>query len=110
MTKLHYSEIKIQDYFHLPEVKINQKRTIFKWRTHMENFAENYRGREGPSLCPLCETHLDNQETSVRYPEVKKELNINANIKDVFEEDISLKTIETISEVIKLREKVMKKE
>ena len=110
MSKLHYSEIKIQDYFHLPKVKINQKRTIFKWRTHMENFAENYRGREGPSLCPLCETHLDNQETSVRCPEVKKELNINANIKDVFEEDISLKTIETISEVIKLREKVTKKE
>ena len=70
----------------------------------METFGENYRGSGGPVICPLCDTHLDNQALSLQCPVIKKEIGVKVAIKDIFEEDINLESIETITKIMKIRE------
>ena len=43
MENLKYSEITMQSYLKSDRISVSQKRTIFKFRTRMERFGENYR-------------------------------------------------------------------
>ena len=70
----------------------------------MANFGENYRGSRGPVLCPLCETHLDNQALSVQCIEVRKQLGSIKDISDIYTQNISMNTITTITEITEIRE------
>ena len=36
--------------------------TLFKYRTRMANYGENFRGMRDPVTCGLCKTHLENQK------------------------------------------------
>ena len=103
MEKLDYNEIKIQKYLLSEQLKPKQKRLIFKYRTRMAEFGENYRGGRSQVMCPLCETHLDNQELSYQCLEIRSKLKIMGKIEDIFKEEISLETVETIEKISELR-------
>ena len=109
MENIYYTELKMQNYLKAPDIKINQKRAIFKWRTRMETFGENYRGSGGPVICPLCETHLDNQALSLQCPVIKKEVGGKSDIKDIFEDHIKLESVETVMKIMKIRENLIRK-
>ena len=102
MDGVHYSELKMQSYLK-SSCTLEQKRTIFRWRTRMERFGENYRGGGGPIICPLCETHLDNQPMSLQCPVIKEEIE-NSNIDDLLKSNVSQKTADTITKINKIRE------
>ena len=102
MDGVHYSELKMQSYLK-SSCTLEQKRTIFRWRTRIERFGENYRGGGGPIICPLCETHLDNQPMSLHCPVIKEEIE-NSNIDDLLKSNVSQKTADTITEINKIRE------
>jgi hypothetical protein len=104
MDGIYYHELKMQNYLKSSSVKLKEKRTIFRWRTRMERFGENFRGGSGPVICPLCETHLDNQALSLQCPVVKKEIETNSSLEDLYKEHISQETIENISRISKIRE------
>ena len=57
--------------------------------------------------CPLCHTHLDNQEMSYQCPEIKKEIEIKGNFSDIYNEIIQNETIETIVRISRYRTKVL---
>ena len=76
MDGIYYNEIKMQNYLKSPHIKVNQKRTIFRWRTRMEAFGENFRGGREFVMCPLCGTHLDNRQKSLQCICVRKKINI----------------------------------
>ena len=103
MENVSYKELKMQSYFSSEQTTQNQKRTIFKYRTRMERFGENYRGGNGPAICPLCNLHLDNQEMSLQCPEIKKELNLSGNLSDIYKDDIKLEIIEIVTKISKFR-------
>ena len=76
----------------------------------MEKFGENFRGVKGPIICPLCETHLDNQAQSLQCPVIKQETNMedtHRDIQDLYQETISLPTIKVISDITKTRKKLI---
>ena len=65
MSDLNYSKLEIPEYLKLEQINtINTQgaQTLFKYRVRMANFSENFRGKNGPSACPLCGNHLDNQK------------------------------------------------
>ena len=72
MKNLTYRELKMQSYLSSEEIETSEKNTISMFRTRMERFGENFRGSQGPILCPLCQTHLDNQEMSYQCLEIRK--------------------------------------
>ena len=64
MKDLKYESIKIQKYFTRSDLSIEQKKLLFKFRTRMSDFGENYRAGRDKVICPLRESHMDNQELS----------------------------------------------
>ena len=69
----------------------------------MAEFSKNYRGGRSQVVCPLCHLHLDNQELSYQCSEIRSEVKIMGKIEDIFKEEISLETVETIEKISELR-------
>ena len=77
----------MQTYFTSERINPDQKRRIFRFRTRMERFGENYRAGSTPATCPLCQLHYDNQEMSMTCPEIRKEVEVKGDMKDLFKDE-----------------------
>ena len=107
MKKLRYKELKMQEYFKNPHIKISEMKTVFKFRTKMEKFGENYRGGEINIPCRLCGLHLDNQEMAFQCPVIRENLNVTGDIENVYSENIKMDIISAVSEISKFREEMI---
>ena len=87
---LNYCKLQIQQYLENEDLTLDQKRLIFKYRTRMENYGENYRGARGPVICPLCRLHPDSQEMSLKCPIILAEFNPKVEIEEVYQDTINL--------------------
>ena len=105
MMDLHYTELKIQSYFTLPGIKIDEVRNIFKFRVHMSQFGENFRGISDRVLCPLCESHLDNQAMSLQCPVLKEKTKFE--FKDIYSDNVSLEAAQSVTKMLKIRENLI---
>ena len=103
MKNLKYEGIKTQKYFTRTDISIEQKKIIFKYRTRMADFGQNYRGGREKVICPLCESHVDSQELSLICPEIKNKVVISGSISDIYKEDIELETVEAIEKITQIR-------
>ena len=103
MEKLRYSDLKLQDYLKDGKLKAEEMKTLFKYRTRMENFWENFRGGEEYKVCPLCKLHLDNQEMSLQCPEIIKHVNVKGNLSDIYKHKISYDIVRTLTEISEYR-------
>ena len=104
LGELKYKKLKVQNYMK-HETKKNII-NIFKFRTHMADFGENYRAGYDAFLCPLCTNHLDNQESSTNCKIIQAELQTN-DISDINSNKISKETIQTINTIIKIRNQIL---
>ena len=67
MSNLHYTEIKTQEYLQSPNIRMEEALNLFKFRTHMADFGENYRAGAEFVLCPLCSKDGDSiKELDIR--------------------------------------------
>ena len=103
MTNLDYNELKIQDYFLREDFKIEQKRILFKHRTRMAEYGENFRAGRDTILCPLCKLHPDSQEMGFRCPDIASNVEVRGNINDIYSDNTALETIETIERISEYR-------
>ena len=103
MEKLRYTDLKLQDYLKDGKLKAEEMKTLFKYRTRMENFGENFRGGEEYTVCPLCKLHLDNQEMSLQCPEIIKHVNVKGNLSDIYKHKISYDIVRTLTEISEYR-------
>ena len=103
MENLKYTELKIQNYFKDENLKPKEMKTIFRYRTRMEMFGENFRGGEDQVVCPLCKLHLDNQELSLQCPVIRKEIEVKGKLADIYKENISYDIIKTVSKISEYR-------
>ena len=87
---------KLEMKFYLRNLSPRVAKLVFSYRTRMAQFSENYRSAGGPSLCPLCQTHLDNQQMAFTCPELKELLNKEGKYEFIFEENIPKKTVENL--------------
>ena len=108
MGELFYADLLLQDYFKIEGISTKQVQTIFKWRVRMAPLGENFRGNESFKLCPLCLSHLDNQTLIFQCESLKKRMKIECELKDLYSNNISLKTAIIITQIEKLREQILK--
>ena len=78
----------------------------FKWRVMMAPLSENFRGNNMNMVFPLCHTHLDNQSSLLKCEILRKEINIDLEINDIYCGNITLET-QKISEIEEVREKLL---
>ena len=110
MENLQYSELAIQNYFLQPGINIDEIRSIFKYRTRMAPFGENFRAGRESVTCPLCSTHVDSQVMSFMCPAIRKNINIDCDIQDLYTDTMNMKTASTVSYIIKLRREILETE
>ena len=73
----------------------------------MSNFAGNYCVKEIGRLCPLCQNHLDTQDT---LPDCKvirdymSDTNIRELLKVMYSSHVDSETVMKIAEILKYRE------
>ena len=103
MVNVTYRDLEMQDYFSSDQIDNKQKRTVFKLRTRMERFGENFRGGRDHVMCPICELHLDSQDLSLQCPEVRNEINCTGDIREIYWEGMRKEIVQTISKVIEFR-------
>ena len=110
MDDLHYTDLEQQRYFKIPGIQTKQVLNLFKWRVRMAPLGENFRGNECNVIYPLCQSHLDNQSSVFQCGRLKKEIEINCELRDIYLENIKLETAVTITEIEEIREKLKNEE
>ena len=109
IERLKYSELKIQNYLVDENLNPNEMKTVFRYRTRMEEFSENFRGGNDLVVCPLCSLHLDSQDLCFQCPVMKKDLGLDGDMAEVYKTDISKEIIQKISKISEYRkEKIVK--
>ena len=103
MDDLQYSEIKIQKYLKSKILNLNEIQNIFKCRTRMAEFGENYRAGFDIVLCPLCLEDRDNLAHSFQCRVILQEIDIKGDISKIYSEQISKETAQTITKILKVR-------
>ena len=107
MNNLEYKELKLQEYFQLPGIRIEQVRKIFKFRTRMLPFGENFRGAKEIVICPLCRSHADSQALCLQCPAMMKELSSSVKLDGIYGDEVTIETAETIEEIMKIRKRII---
>ena len=108
MDNVSYNKLEVQEYFRSDQISTDQKRTIFKYRTRMERFGENFRGGQTMVMCPVCMLHRDSQDLSLQCPEVKKEIGHNeGDIRELYGENIGRNIVNTVTKVLEIRKKMI---
>jgi hypothetical protein len=104
MDNIFYGELKMQTYLKSNQFTTTQAKLIYSFRIRMANFQENFQGNKGHTPCPLCYFHLDSQSMAFQCVKLKEVIKINGKLEDVFEENIPMELVNTLTEIIKYRE------
>ena len=86
-------------------ISSERARVIFKSRTRMTRYWENFKGAIWQQECKLCNDPgtIDNQEHSFECKVIKEHIDIEVTFKDIFRTKIEPKLAETIEKIEKLR-------
>ena len=105
MDNLSYSKLEMQKYLKLENLYASGARTLFRYRTRMANFGENFREGSTAVNCPLCGLHLDNQEMAFyNCPVIKANVKIRGQYEDIFKKNVSTELVNTLDNISKFRE------
>ena len=108
MTK--YSDIKMQDYTKSESINLKDALNLFKFRTRMAEFGENFRAGASQILCPLCQEDWDSQAHSFQCKEIKKEVEMKIELREVYSNKISNEAAKTITKIMDVRKKLLNRE
>ena len=94
----------MQSYLHAKDITVEDSKRIFAYRTRMADYGENFCGQSDPKQCPLCLTHLDNQQMAYICPKIKPSLCEAGKYDGLFKMDIPIETIRNLRIIDKIRE------
>ena len=107
MVNLNYTSLEMQDYFKDDKITKSQARTIFKFRTRMEKFSENFKGGKPIKECPLCGEIEDSQIHSFVCPKIKENIEVEGKLEDIFSPVIRKEIAKTLENIVKFRAEYM---
>ena len=104
---LFYKELCLQNYLKNEEIPVKKAQIIFSYRTRMAKFSENYPGKEGVKICPLCNNHLDLQKFSFQCSKVTENVEVRGNYSNMFSEKLESTLVNTLVNITNFREKYL---
>ena len=110
LKSLKYSELKVENYLMDEKFRYDEKKTLFQFRTRMAKFGNNFKSGKILTICPLCKLHFDDQSLCLKCPKIRKQIECDIDISDLFTENISSKTAKVLSEVVNIRAKLKNNE
>ena len=102
------TDIKFQDYLACHALTLRQKRLLFKFRVRMiSSIKDNYKNQyKGNMLCPLDQTHYDDQQSLLKCPVILENKTLGPLVKQIEYTDI-FKSVEFQIPAIQVLEKVI---
>ena len=97
----------MQEYMRDPEISTNQAKTVFRIRTRMERYGENFKGGQPTKPCPLCQESKDTQSHSFECRVISENITVNGNYTEIFSPKMDKKLAETAENIVKFREGYM---
>ena len=61
MKNLFYSELEMQEYLVDKNMTTSQAKAVFKFKTRMANFSDNFKAGGLTKTCPMCHEAPDTQ-------------------------------------------------
>ena len=104
MSNLTYTNLEIQEYLKKKDITPTQAKIVFKFRTRMEKFSENFKGGKPTKQCPIRTETEDTQEHSFKCKVINMNIQVEGNLSDIFTLDIDKKTAKTLESIVKFRE------
>ena len=102
LDDLSYDKLEMQNYLKLENINTTGAQTLFRYRSRMANYGENFRGQNDPVPCPLCKTHLDNQKMCFENcPVIKDNLHISGKYSQIFSVSVPSALANTLLEMDK---------
>ena len=101
LDNLVYTELSIQSYLKSEQFSVAEARMIYSFRTRMAPFRSNFKNLK-ETMCPLCATHLDDQNSLFQCPTIAKKFK-QFNLSDIFRENIPTDLVNTLTQIVKLR-------
>ena len=95
----------MQSYLKSKLLTVDQKKLVFKARTRILEFGENFKAGEEHIMCPLCHLHFDNQDLVTECPEIRKKIISESRISDLYKETVNVKTVTMLEEIMTARKK-----
>ena len=100
---LMYTHLEMQHYLHLEKMSKNEAIILFKFRTRMAPFGENFKAGQLSTNCPLCFTHIDSQEESFNCVALKKLVMIRGRYCEIFSNQVSQELVKTLYNIYSFR-------
>ena len=101
MDKLSYHKLEMQDYLKVNKLSAVGGKTLFRYRTHMANYGQNF---GSTNICPLCGLHLDNQFMAYYNCQVIKDnVNIRGEYEKIFKDEVPADVIRSLIAIDKFR-------
>ena len=107
MDNLHYVELKLQNYLTDDDISVKEAKNLFRYRTRVAKFKENFRNSYESIVCPLCQVQPDTQAHSVQCPVMKTKVNVVGTYSDIFAEVIPQDISKTLMEISDIRESLL---
>ena len=103
MNELKYKKLERQEY--LEELNVTEAKTVFRFRTKMENFEGNFKQKETKvsSKCPICQAHSDLQELCFECPVLKQKIGISEQYESIFGATITTNLARTLVKIVNIR-------
>ena len=94
----------MKKYLKLENCDAKGAKTLFKYRTRMAFYGENFSQNDTPVSCPLCDQHLDNQAMGFNNCQVTKiNVQIQGQYSDLFKQNIPKNLVKTLQQIDDLR-------
>ena len=107
MKNVNYEKLKIQPYFIKDSISTHDARNIFRYRTRMLNFKENYKGNNNDDICPLCKKHTDDQNKIESCTVLKENINDLNKCRLLYTDTTNEEAIEILSKVMDIRNNIL---
>ena len=109
MKNLSYSTLEMQDYLKCKDISVKQAKILFRVRTRMEKFGENFKAGKETKPCPVCDESEDTQSHSFQCKVVTTNIFVNKHYEDIFSTKVDRKLAKEIKRIIKFREGYLEK-
>ena len=110
LQNLDYIEFKAQEYLLNKNLTYDDIKLVFRFRTRMLNFSENFKAGRETMVCPLCNLHSDSQSLILECPFMREELKKqfgdigNIQMKNFFKSNIDEYHVQVLKFAMEIRE------
>ena len=104
MNQLNYPKLEMPQYLKDGNILAVGGRTLFRYRTHMANYRQNFGNNNGPVNCQLCGLHLDNQYMAFYNCHIIKDnVDIKGKYEDIFKQSVPSDLVNTLVKIEQFR-------